>query len=95
MSKVTSKLQVTVPKAVADRFKIKPGDRIEWEAAGDTIRIVPARRAKRSGEARERLRFFDQATVRQKERQRALGRIAPGEERGWSRADLYVRGGAR
>jgi bifunctional DNA-binding transcriptional regulator/antitoxin component of YhaV-PrlF toxin-antitoxin module len=28
MSKVTSKLQVTLPKAIADRYSIAPGDEI-------------------------------------------------------------------
>ncbi len=41
MAKVTSKLQVTVPKAIADRYGIRPGDEIEWVAAGDTIRVLP------------------------------------------------------
>ncbi|HTM10819.1 MAG TPA: AbrB/MazE/SpoVT family DNA-binding domain-containing protein [Verrucomicrobiae bacterium] len=95
MSKITSKLQVTVPKAVADRFKIKPGDEIEWEAAGESIRIVPARRPRRKGEARDRLRLFDHATGRQREREKALGRVATAEDRGWNRADLYIRGDAR
>jgi AbrB family looped-hinge helix DNA binding protein len=48
MSKVTSKLQVTLPKAIAERFNIKPGDQIEWEAAGETIRVVPARKRTKS-----------------------------------------------
>jgi AbrB family looped-hinge helix DNA binding protein len=29
MGKVTSKLQVTVPKAIAQRYGIRPGDEIE------------------------------------------------------------------
>jgi AbrB family looped-hinge helix DNA binding protein len=41
MTKVTSKYQVTVPKAIADRYSIRPGDEIEWIAAGDAIRVVP------------------------------------------------------
>ena len=40
MAKVTSKLQVTVPKALAERYAIRPGDEIAWEAAGDVIRVV-------------------------------------------------------
>ena len=28
MARVTSKLQVTIPKAVAEQFGIRPGDRI-------------------------------------------------------------------
>jgi AbrB family looped-hinge helix DNA binding protein len=33
---VTSKLQVTVPKAIADRYGIRSGDEIAWVAAGET-----------------------------------------------------------
>ena len=44
MAKVTSKLQVTVPKAVADRYGIKPGDEIRFEDAGEVIRVVPPHR---------------------------------------------------
>ena len=38
MSKVTSKLQLTVPKAIADKYGIRPGDELDWVAAGDSIR---------------------------------------------------------
>ena len=41
MAKVTSKLQVTIPKRIAERYAIAPGDDIEFVAAGDGIRIVP------------------------------------------------------
>ena len=43
MSKVTSKLQVTLPKVLADQFNIRPGDEVLWDAAGDVIRLVPLR----------------------------------------------------
>ncbi len=36
MAKVTSKYQVTVPKAIAQKYGIRPGDDIDWVAAGDT-----------------------------------------------------------
>jgi AbrB family looped-hinge helix DNA binding protein len=96
MSKVTSKLQVTLPKALAERYGIEPGDEIEWEAAGDAIRVRPAE--SRSGEEgiRERLRIFDQARVRQREREKRSGRRPkPSAGRGWRREDLYRRGRAR
>ncbi|HET8540661.1 MAG TPA: AbrB/MazE/SpoVT family DNA-binding domain-containing protein [Anaeromyxobacter sp.] len=93
MAKVTSKLQVTVPKALADRFGIAPGDEIEWEAAGDAMRIVPARR-KPGASVASRLKLFDQATARQRDRDRAR-RVASGRGRGWSREELYDRGGPR
>ena len=92
MAKVTSKLQVTIPKALAKRYQVEPGDEIAWEAAGDAIRVVPAR-APRRGVA-SRLELFDQATARQQQRQgaRPAERAA---ERGWTREELYGRGRAR
>lgn len=99
MSKVTSKLQVTVPKLIADRFDIKPGDRIEWEAAGETIRVVPARkRAIPKTALQNRLKHFDRATERQRERETtldpALLAASAQKGRGWTRTDLHDRGGA-
>lgn len=90
---MTSKLQVTVPKALAERFRIRPGDEIEWEAAGDAIRVVP-RRERPLGDVLARLKLFDQATVRQRAREK-LTRAAPARSRGWSREDLYQRGRPR
>jgi bifunctional DNA-binding transcriptional regulator/antitoxin component of YhaV-PrlF toxin-antitoxin module len=92
MAKVTSKLQVTVPKALADRYHIEPGAEIEWEAAGDAIRVIPARR--RRADPASRLKLFDKATARQRERERSAG-FARASERGWSREDLYERGRPR
>ena len=40
MSKVTSRFQVTMPKKIADRYAIRPGDEIDWVAAGDVIRVI-------------------------------------------------------
>lgn len=92
MSKVTSKLQVTVPKAIAERFHIEPGDEIAWEAAGDAIRIVPERRG--AVDPASRLDIFDRATARQRARERRGG-FAPAVERGWTREDLHTRGRPR
>lgn len=44
MSKVTSKLQVTLPKRIAERHGIAPGDEIDFESAGETIRIATRKR---------------------------------------------------
>lgn len=93
MAKVTSKLQVTVPKVLADRFGIHPGDEIDWEAAGDAIRVVPARRDARR-DAAWRARLFDQATARQRARDRAYP-PSPTSKRGWTRDSLYQRGRSR
>lgn len=96
MAKVTSKLQVTIPKALAERYRIKPGDEIEWEAAGPYIRVVPGQRSQLLP-LEERLRIFDLATQRQEERQ-ANQDWPDGskyQERGWTREELYDRGNPR
>ena len=36
-AKVTSKYQVTIPRALAERLGIAPGDDIEWSQAGESI----------------------------------------------------------
>jgi AbrB family looped-hinge helix DNA binding protein len=41
MATVTSKYQVTIPRAIARQFAITPGQRLEWVPAGDAIRVVP------------------------------------------------------
>jgi AbrB family looped-hinge helix DNA binding protein len=100
MSKVTSKLQLTVPKAIADQYGIRPGDELQWVAAGETIRVVPAVRPRHSEQnltVKERLELFDQATKRQRRREAMFGEegVTPsksGADRGWTREDLYTRG---
>ena len=89
MAKVTSKLQVTVPKALAERYGIDPGDDIDWEAAGDAIRVVPARKRASPGSA-SRVKNFDQATARQRKRQQDAATV-PVQDRGWTREELYER----
>ena len=93
MSKVTKKLQVSVPKALAERYGIAPGDDLRWEAAGDVLRVIPPGRQQplRLGKV-ERLRLFDASTQRQQERQ--MGRQPEhAADRGWRREDLYERHG--
>ena len=91
MAKVTSKLQVTVPKAIAEEFNIRPGSRIDWISAGDIIRVIPPGAERHAIPVPERLRLFDQATKRLQ--QRGLRkRGIPLAVRGWKREDLYRRG---
>ena len=92
MARVTTKLQVTVPKALAERYGIRPGDEIEWLEAGDAIRVVPAARRRTIGSQEERVALFDQASARQKRREAALSRPKTARARGWTREDLYRRG---
>lgn len=98
MAKVTSKLQLTIPKAIADQYRIRPGDELDWLPAGEVIRVT-VRRAESDREqsltAEQRLRLFDQATARQNKRDAAYRKKHGGERprsRGWTREDLYDRG---
>ena len=62
MAKVTSKLQLTVPKAIADQYGIKPGDELEWVPAGESIRVEFVRSKAKAGHeltTEERLALFD------------------------------------
>jgi AbrB family looped-hinge helix DNA binding protein len=91
MAKVTSKLQVTVPKVIAEQYGIHPGDDIEWVAAGETIRVIPPGHRPPVADLELRLRLFDGATARQRKRQTGRGGAATAKRRGWTREDLYRR----
>ena len=103
MAKVTSKLQLTLPKAIADQYRIRPGDDLEWLPAGEAIRVVKrSRSASRRADAatlQQRLRLFEQATARQEKRNAAFrkkhGHVTQPSNRGWTREDLYDRGLSR
>jgi len=95
MAKVTSKLQVTLPRAIADRYGIRPGDDIQWQPAGSVIQVVPPGKQAPVLSPDARLKLFDAATIRQKLRQRRRGKSGRVADRGWRREDLYTRGRAR
>ncbi len=90
MSKVTSKFQVSIPKALAAKAGIRVGDELDWEEAAGTLRARAATRPKAGFAASERLRLFDAATVRQEKRAHTH-RLPRGNSRGWTREDLYRR----
>jgi AbrB family looped-hinge helix DNA binding protein len=94
MAKVTSKCQVTIPKAVAVQFGIRPGMELEWIPAGNVIRVIPLRHSSRdlAAEISDRLKLFDQATERLRSSRKQPGR-GP-RKRGWTREGLYRRDGA-
>lgn len=94
MAKVTSKYQVTLPRRIADAYRIHPGDDIDWVPAGDVIRVIPAGKPAESQSRESRLRLFDQATERHCTRVPAHVTGQP-RNRGWKREDLYLRGRAR
>jgi len=93
MSKVTSKLQVTIPKVVADHFGIRPGDELDWVEAGDSIRIeLPGTSKLSAASVEQRLAWYDQATLRQQERESVDPSVVTNKDRGWTREELYDRG---
>ena len=93
MAKVTSKRQVTIPKSIADRYRIQEGDDLEFVPAGDVIRVVPAGGSVTPRTVSERLALFDASTERQRAREAAEAPRSDGPtDRGWTREELYVRG---
>lgn len=96
MAKVTSKRQITIPKALADRFHIREGDEVQFVETSDAIRLVPAVDVRSPLTVAERLSLYDAATRRQAARQRGgRARRQDQESRGWSREDLYDGDSAR
>jgi AbrB family looped-hinge helix DNA binding protein len=92
-TRVTSKLQVTIPKAIARRYGIAPGQEIDWLEAGDAIRVVPQSPPRQTPNPSARLEMFDRASARQLERQsRRPVNAAKSKDRGWTREELYERG---
>lgn len=43
-AKITSKGQITIPKAVRERLGVGPGDRLEFVIEGDRIAVRPIKR---------------------------------------------------
>lgn len=88
MSKVTSKLQVTIPKAIAEAYGIHAGSELRWVPAGDGIRVEPESARVRSGlPVEKRLALFRRMMKRIDD----LPAPAPrGKGRGWTREELYA-----
>lgn len=106
MPKVTSKLQLTVPKKIADQHGTRRGDEQEWIPAGESIGVELVRRKAKAGHERstaERLALFDANTrwldelqAGQLKHAKAKGTRSIRETRGWTREELYQdRGFAR
>jgi bifunctional DNA-binding transcriptional regulator/antitoxin component of YhaV-PrlF toxin-antitoxin module len=92
MARVTSKLQVTIPKDIARRYGIEPGEEIDWLPAGDATRVVPDPDHPAMPDRGYRLQIFDAATDRQRSRDSASPGNGPTADRGWRREDLYDGG---
>jgi AbrB family looped-hinge helix DNA binding protein len=90
VGKITSKYQVSIPKSLAERLGVHPGDDVEWRIAGEELRVKP-RGAQPTLTIEQKLAMFDAAT-------RRLGsgrRRRASTDRGWKREDLYDRGHTR
>ncbi len=96
---MTSKLQLTVPKKIADLYGIRPGDELDWVPAGDSIRVELVRKKARSGEQlspQERVALFnanmkwlDEIQAEQLKEAEANPVRITRETRGWTREELY------
>jgi AbrB family looped-hinge helix DNA binding protein len=106
MSKVTSKLQVTIPKAIAKQYSIAPGDDLLWVATGEAVQVFPTKGLPKPMDTAWRLSLFDAASKRVKARwrqkssprgdaRRRGGEVQSKADRGWTREELYERGSSR
>lgn len=90
MSKVTSKLQVTIPKTIAEAYGIRPGSTIRWVPAGDGIRVEPESTPAHSAlSVEKRLALFDRM-MKRIDRLPAPCTVPSGKGRGWTREELYA-----
>jgi AbrB family looped-hinge helix DNA binding protein len=94
MAKVTGKFQITLPKVLAERCGIRVGDELELRSTGRSIQIAKHPMRGASQLRTDRLAHFDQATARQRARERRM-RLSPARSRGWTREELYSRGRTR
>jgi AbrB family looped-hinge helix DNA binding protein len=88
MAKVNSNLELPIPKAIAERYGIRPGDELEILPAEDSIRVIPLRHSEspesvetRRKRFREMLRQYDETADKRP--------AFAWEKRGWHRDDLY------
>ena len=94
---MTSKLQLTVPKVIAEKYGIRPGDELEWTPAGESIRVRLVRnKTKTELKPDELLLLFDENTRWLDELQaedlkdsKAKDVRLTRENRGWTREELY------
>jgi AbrB family looped-hinge helix DNA binding protein len=100
MAKVTSKLQLAIPKVVADEYGIQPGDEVELAPSGEFIRMTPPLRRREDLTAAERVKLFKELLERFRNRGKAQAKVRRAKtqaeaQRGWKREDLYTRGSPR
>ena len=84
-----------MPKTIAARYGIRPGDDIESRPAGAVIHIVPPGRQTAVLSPEARLKLYDAATARRRRRQTGRPKLRGGTDRRWRREDRYAPGRAR
>jgi len=97
MPKVTSKLQLTVPKVIAEKYGIRPGDELEWTPAGESIRVRLVKSdAKTDLNIEQRVALFDENTkwldelqAEQLNHWKSKEKRITRENRDWTREELY------
>ena len=89
VAKVPTKLQVTVPKPLAVQLGIRPGDDVDWAIGGHRLQVTPAKQRRPILDLETRLQLFNEATDRQRRRERDAPVASRAGDRGWSREDLY------
>lgn len=92
MAKITAKYQITLPKVIANKYHVHPGDEIEFVPEGDRIHVIFPSMKIPTLSLQERLNLFDESMRRQQERERTRPALPKGKERGWTREELYTRG---
>lgn len=93
MAKVTSKYQISIPKALAERVGIRVGDELDWENAAGTLRVRIATAAKTRLSVRERLRLGDVMQPAGKLVLPVRERLHPAAQRGELRHQRIERAG--
>jgi len=98
MAKVTSKLQITIPKRIAEQYGIKPGDELEFVPRTGGIQLLPQGRISEPRlSPEERVRLFEDSMAYVDKRAEELGikPVADESQRDWTREELYTRGKPR
>ncbi len=95
MSKVTSNLQITIPRTLADRYGIRAGDEVRWEVREAGPLMLPERSARARPAPAERAARFREAVDRVRSLQADVRPASPRADRGWTRDDAHGESRAR
>ena len=88
MVRVNSNLELPIPRAIAERYGIRPGDELEVLPANDSIRVIPVRHEKSQESVAARLDRFREM-LRQYDETADKRPAFAWDQRGWHREDLY------